>query len=104
MKDAIRTSLLTYLVSAAGLAGVMQPVHADPGGECRQEAELYAVPAEQFEEYVQGCVLSRGGDLPDTGSQNEVTPLVEGDPVSGVPDDMTTLINSEVEGNPDGTQ
>jgi hypothetical protein len=33
----------------------------DLEGECRNEAEYYGIPPEQRDEYVAGCVLSRGG-------------------------------------------
>ena len=104
MKEVFRASLLGFLFSAAGLALVMQPVLAEPVGECRQEAESYGIPPEQFQDYVDGCVLSRGGHLPDAGSLNEAAPAVDGEHVTGAPDDMTLQDNSGVEGIPDGAQ
>jgi hypothetical protein len=104
MKDVVRSARLAYLFIAAGLAGVTQPATADSVGECRQEAELYGVPPEQFEDYLHGCVMSRGGYPSDAGSQGELAPPVEGAIVTSEPDDVTTQENSGVEDYPDGTQ
>jgi hypothetical protein len=53
--------LLAALLTGAGLAVVGQPVEASLEAECGQEAEEYGIPPEQREEYVSGCLESRGG-------------------------------------------
>jgi len=75
MKVIFSTSSLVSLVllAAPALAG-------NPDAECRQEAELYGVPQEQFEEYVTGCVLSRGG--------NPAAGFDSGDAAAGAADGM----------------
>lgn len=44
-----------------GFSGAAQSVKADLTAECRQEAEHYAVPPELLDDYIAGCVVSRGG-------------------------------------------
>jgi hypothetical protein len=62
MKKLQGTSLLVSLLAVAGVAVVSLPVLANVDAECRQEAEEYAIPPEQMDDYVTGCVLSRGGN------------------------------------------
>jgi hypothetical protein len=100
-KPAIRLACLSL---AVGLAGNLTQVFADPAGECREEAETYAVPPEQQNDYVQGCIASRGGNYPDAVSQDDVTPATEAEPASGGAEDATTPDNSGVEGNVNGAQ
>jgi hypothetical protein len=54
--------LLPGLLAAALLAGPF-PVAADPAAECRQEVQDYGIPPEQAQDYIDGCILSRGGVL-----------------------------------------
>jgi len=54
--------LLACLLAGVGLTAVCQPVMANDETDCRQEAEEYGIPPEQLEDYVDGCILSRGGD------------------------------------------
>ena len=61
MNHALSASTTVVLVLLAALATASRPAMADTATECRQEAELYGVPPEQFDDYVDGCVLSRGG-------------------------------------------
>jgi hypothetical protein len=63
MKIMIGTPLLVSVLAAAGTAVVSLPVLASVEAECRQEAEDYGIPPEQMEDYVTGCVLSRGGEF-----------------------------------------
>jgi hypothetical protein len=51
------------------------PVLASVSAECRQEAKDYGIPSEQLEDYVSGCVMSRGGDYaPDPAVQDYAAP------------------------------
>ena len=75
MKILRGTALLVSLMSGAGLVFTGLPVLASIDAECRQEAEDYGIPPEQLEEYVTGCVLSRGGDyVQDPGVQEYTAP------------------------------
>ena len=67
--------LLLCLAAGAGMAVASQPVLANVSAECRQEAEEYGIPPEQMDDYVTGCVLSRGGEYaPDPAVQDTVAP------------------------------
>jgi hypothetical protein len=66
----VRNLLTGSLLAAASL------VFADPGAECRQEAQDYAIPPEQAAEYIDGCILSRGG-IPETAAGGETIPVDE---------------------------
>ena len=72
------TALLVSLMSGAGLVFTGLPVLASIDAECRQEAEEYGIPPEQLEEYVTGCVLSRGGDYVQDPAVQEYTAPQEG--------------------------
>jgi hypothetical protein len=82
------TALLVSLVAGAGLVVTGLPVLAGVSEECRQEAEDYAIPPEQMQEYVTGCVLSRGGDYAEDPATGDYTAPPEGevgnDPGTGV--------------------
>lgn len=62
MKKIQGAPLLVSLLAGAGVAVLSLPVLANVDAECRQEAEEYAIPPEQLEDYVTGCILSRGGN------------------------------------------
>jgi len=62
MKIKQGTPLLVTLLAGAGMVVFSLPVLANVAAECRQEAEDYGIPPEQMEDYVTGCVLSRGGE------------------------------------------
>lgn len=75
MKILQGTVLLVTLVTGAGLVVTGSPVLADVDAECRQEAEDYGIPPEQLEDYVTGCVLSRGGNYSqDPAPEDYVAP------------------------------
>jgi hypothetical protein len=56
--------LRVSLVAGTVLVVTGLPVQADVDAECRQEAEDYGIPPEQLDDYVTGCILSRGGNYP----------------------------------------
>ena len=62
MKKIQGAPLLVSLLAGAGVAVLSLTVLANVDAECRQEAEEYAIPPEQLEDYVTGCILSRGGN------------------------------------------
>lgn len=65
----IKSCLLQGLLAAGLLAGPVAAL-ADPLAECRQEVQDYSIPPEQEQDYIDGCILSRGGALvtdPDAG-------------------------------------
>ena len=62
MKKIQDTPLLVSLLASVCAAAVSLPLLANVDAECRQEAEEYGIPPEQLDDYVTGCVLSRGGN------------------------------------------
>lgn len=54
-------SFLMSVFPFIGLVTVTQTVSADIAAECKQEAKNYGIVAELQDDYVQGCVESRGG-------------------------------------------
>ena len=64
------TFVLSVLV-VLGLAANVQPVSAGVEAECRQEADDYGVMPELLNEYINGCIESRGGTS-DSSSVEQV--------------------------------
>ena len=61
MKTILGKPLLACLLTSIALATASLPLMANIEMECRTEAEEYGVPPEQMEDYISGCVVSRGG-------------------------------------------
>lgn len=75
MKRMLGNLLPLSLLAGAGLAVVSLPVLANVEAECRQESEDYGIPPEQQEDYITGCVLSRGGNyIPDPAVPDDSMP------------------------------
>jgi len=79
MKILRDTALLLSLMAGAGLLLTGLPVLAGVSDECRQEAEDYGIPPEQMEDYVTGCVSSRGGDYAQDPATGDYTAPPEGE-------------------------
>lgn len=56
----LNSRLLHCLLAASLLAGPVTAA-ADTAAECRQEVQDYGIPPEQAQDYIDGCLLSRGG-------------------------------------------
>jgi len=67
------------------LAGTCYSVtaSADAAGDCRQEALEYDIPAEQLDDYVNGCLASRGELIVEIGAEMDYTPPDESDLAAG---------------------
>ncbi len=105
MADMSRNLVLASMALAAGLS-LPYTGQASSGNmaECRQEAEMYGVPPEQFEDYVSGCVASRGGDIPAESAGDNV-PAAEADTaVSELPVEELQAVTGDVMENPDAAQ
>jgi len=58
------------------IAGAVQPVSAGIEAECRQEAEEYGIAPELQNDYISGCIDSRGGvSATDVTEDNTVAPF-----------------------------
>ena len=65
------TTFVLSVLMVLGLAAIAQPVSAGVEAECRQEAEDYEVMPELRNEYINGCIESRGG----TSTSSSVEPV-----------------------------
>lgn len=72
MKTVSCTTRTLRCLLAGGLLATTATLLADPAAECRQEAQDYAIPAEQAADYIDGCILSRGGSLAPGGAGETV--------------------------------
>ena len=70
------------LLAGTGLTLASSPVVANVETECQQEAEEYGIPPEQMEDYISGCVLSRGGYTAEMTAEDP-TPPEEAMDISG---------------------
>ena len=80
-------------MNTTGLAAV-DP--ADLRVQCSQEAESYGFVAEQLEEYVDGCILSRGGSpssAPEQTASIEAQCRQEANDYAIAPEQQTEYIN-----------
>jgi hypothetical protein len=99
MKKMQGTLLPFLLLAGTGMAVVSLPVLANVEAECRQESEEYGIPPEQQEDYVTGCVMSRGGNYdPEPAVADEGVP---GEAAS--PDDAGMGSNYTDEAGTDGS-
>lgn len=57
------------------LTCVWEPVAADVGAECRQEAQDFEIMPELREEYINGCIESRGGVSTSATPESDYVPL-----------------------------
>lgn len=73
------TVLLVSMMAGACLVVTGLPVLAGVTEECRQEAQDYGIPSEQLEDYVTGCVASRGGDYVQDPAIQDYTAPPEGE-------------------------
>jgi len=100
MKKIQGIPLLVSLLAGAGVAVVSLSVLANIEAECRQEAEDYGIPPEQMDDYVTGCVLSRGGNYtPDPALQDPDPAVQDPDPALQDPDPVLQDYNAPPEGD-----
>ena len=56
-----------------------EPVSAGIEAECRKEAQDYEVVPEQRDDYIAGCIDSRGGVITPDNIEEDSAPVVESD-------------------------
>jgi len=69
----LQNKLLThfvFVVFSVNVCMLAAAQHADVAAQCRIEAEGYAIPQEQLEEYIDGCMLASGGSLSSAPEQS----------------------------------
>jgi len=78
MKHLVSTTrAVCHLLALVLLAGTTT-LRADPAAECRQEVQDYSIPPEQAADYIDGCILSRGGMLDPVAGEEAVPALDAG--------------------------
>lgn len=89
MKQSTRSAFLGGLfVTLAGYA-YMAPVFADAASDCRQEAQDYGIAAEGLDDYIDGCLASRGEFTVEEEIAEDYAPPVEVDEEPVAPMDDT---------------
>jgi|GEM_PF-5524111 len=86
MKQPIFTTVLGYLLVTLTGTVYTAPASANAASDCRQETIDYDIPAEQHDDYINGCLASRGELIPDEAVGMDHAPPVELD----VPQDSLT--------------
>jgi hypothetical protein len=97
MKQAFATTLLGYLLAALSAAAYTASASANAAAECRQEAVDYGISEELVDEYVSGCLASRGELMIDDVSDTEYASP------SG-PEDEQVLLEEPSMGDEDAAQ
>ena len=86
MKQLTFTTALGCLCAMLTGTGFTTSVSADTASDCRQEAQDYGVTAEGLDDYINGCMASRGELIDsDTADMDYVPPEESGD----LPDTQT---------------
>lgn len=98
MKRIRSTLIMVSVLTAMGLASAMQPVSAGVEAECRQEVEDFGVMPELREDYISGCIDSRGGVSTSAGAEEDYVPPSEPEE-DYVPPSEPDDINSPEAGN-----
>jgi hypothetical protein len=65
MKQTILTTVLGHMLVALSASGYTPSATANAAADCRQEATDYAIAPELVDEYVNGCLASRGEPVVD---------------------------------------
>ena len=107
MKPVTCTTRTLRCLLAGGLLAAATTLLADPAAECRQEAQDYAIPPEQAADYIDGCILSRGGSLAPDGAGDTVQADEAGDDPVADPEQMGVTgqvqVDEAMPGGEDGT-
>lgn len=85
-----------FVVFSVNVCMLAAAQHADVAAQCRIEAEGYAIPQEQLEEYIDGCMLASGGGLSSTLEQSagiEAQCRQEAKDYGVAPEQLTEYIN-----------
>ena len=77
-----KTTFVVPVLIVLGIAATVQPVSASVEAECRQEAEDYEVMPELRDEYINGCIDSRGGESIPSSVEGDSVPPSESDDTS----------------------
>jgi len=90
MKKMNFTALPAYLLVALSATGYTASTPAYAAGECRQEAIDYGISPELVDDYVNGCMASRGELTTDEAVDMEYMPPVEAQDDQDMQEDLVT--------------
>lgn len=92
MKQPIFTIVQGCLLVTLAVTGYSAPASADDAGDCRQEALDYGISAEELDDYIDGCLASRGESIADDTANIDYVPP---DEMDDLPDPLTDETNIE---------
>jgi hypothetical protein len=87
MSKISRTIFVAPMLIALGVVATIQPVSASVEAECRQEAKDYDIAPELSEEYINGCIDSRGGESAPESINQDYVPPADSDDTTNSGDD-----------------
>jgi len=79
MKIIRSTTFAVPLFMVMCITCVVQPVSAGVEAECRQEAEEFGIMPELRNDYINGCIDSRGGVSTSASTEEDYVPPSESD-------------------------
>lgn len=83
MKRILSTTPVVSVLMVMSLAAAIQPVSAGVEAECSQEAEDFGVVPELRDDYINGCIDSRGGvSTSAIADENSVPPSESDDMIN----------------------
>jgi hypothetical protein len=102
MTNPVKMIPAALLLAGAGLTttglAVTPQEQLDIESQCRADAETYAIPPEQMAEYIDGCILSMGGQL---SSPAQDAAIQDSAPAGAPPDEDTFAVEPMEPGDPD---
>jgi hypothetical protein len=97
MRRSNRTAFLGGLFVTLAATAYIAPVSADAVSDCRQEAQDYGIHAEGVDDYVEGCLASRGELIVEEEVAVDYMPPEEVDREPAVEEETSMDIESPVE-------
>ena len=89
MKHPTFFTVLGYLFVTLAGTGYASSVSADTVSDCRQEALDYGIATEGLDDYIDGCLASRGELIDGDTADMEYVPPVETNETDDLPDPQT---------------
>lgn len=89
MRQPTSTTVLGCLFVALAATGYAASASADAASDCRQEAEQYGFAQEGLDDYISGCLASRGEYIDSDTADVEYIPPVEVEETDDLPDPQT---------------
>ena len=86
MKQSTIITVLGCLFVTLAATGYAASASADAASDCRQEALDYGLSTEELDDYIDGCLASRGEFLDSDTADMEYVPPAETDETDDLPD------------------